>query len=122
VSLITWLYLVDVASELDGFFQFTAILCIIAGLILAFIFFVLINEDAGDEGWALWRKAAKLTAIIGTSGFLLAAIIPSEKSLYLMLGAKTTQDIIANPKVQETGGKVLDLINKKLEEFAEPKK
>lgn len=50
---------------------------------------------------------------------LLQVIIPSEKTAYVMVGAYATQKIAENDKVQETGQKVLTIINQKLDLYVE---
>jgi len=50
---------------------------------------------------------------------LLAITIPSEKTAYMMVGAYATQKIAENDKVQETGQKVLTIINQKLDSYVE---
>lgn len=45
-----------------------------------------------------------------------AAIIPSEKTIYMMTGASIAQDIASNPKTIATMDKVYKLIDGKLDE------
>jgi hypothetical protein len=45
--------------------------------------------------------------------------IPSEKTAYMMVGAYATQKIAENDKVQETGQKILTIINQKLDSYVE---
>lgn len=63
--------------------------------------------------WAKWSVAVALT----TSSLLV--MLPSERTAYLMVGAYATQKIAEDPKVQETGNKVLQVINQKLDEVLE---
>ena len=62
---------------------------------------------------AKWSVAVALT----TSSLLV--LLPSERTAYLMVGAYATQKIAEDPKVQETGNKVLQVINQKLDEVLE---
>ena len=54
-----------------------------------------------------WIK--RFFIILGVTS-LFAIVIPSEKTAYMMVGAYTTQKFTENEKVQETGKKVLKLI------------
>lgn len=48
---------------------------------------------------------------------IFAVAIPSEKTAYMMVGAYATQKVAENEKVQETGKKVLTLIEQKLDSY-----
>lgn len=50
---------------------------------------------------------------------LVAIATPSEKTAYMMVGAYATQKVAENEKVQETGKKVLTLIEQKLDKYIE---
>lgn len=67
--------------------------------------------------WAMGH--AKTTFIVFVSSATLLTFLPSEKTAYLMVGAYATQKIAENDKVQETGGKVLTIINQKLDEYVD---
>ena len=54
-----------------------------------------------------------------TISVLIAVFLPKSKDLYIIYGTTVVEDVVKSPKVQETGGKVLDLINKKLSELSE---
>jgi len=48
---------------------------------------------------------------------LLSVVIPNERTAYMMVGAYATQKVAENDKVQETGKKVLTLIEQKLDSY-----
>lgn len=48
---------------------------------------------------------------------LIASLIPSREAIYLMAGAKVTQDIVNDPKAKEIGEKMMKVLNKKLDEM-----
>ena len=50
---------------------------------------------------------------------LMAIIIPSQKTAYMMVGAYATQRVAENPKVQDMSGKVLTIIEQKLDGYIE---
>ena len=51
----------------------------------------------------------------------LVAIIPSERTAWLMVGAYAGQKIAENEKVQELSGKVITIIESKINEYATEK-
>ena len=61
-----------------------------------------------------WIK--RFFIIIGVTS-LFAVAIPSEKTAYVMVGAYVTQKVSENENVQETGKKVLTIINQKLDSY-----
>jgi len=91
--------------------------------------------DGGEYSWNLDREGKlreKLVTIRARMlrGFKYSIItlvcaafvlifIPSEKTAYIMVGAYATQKIAENDKVQETGQKVLTIINQKLDTYVE---
>ena len=44
-------------------------------------------------------------------------LLPSEKTAYMMVGAYTAQRVAENPKVQEMSGKVIKIIDSKLDDY-----
>lgn len=64
-------------------------------------------------------KWAKRIFAVFTVALLLEIAIPSEKTAYMMVGAYATQKVAENEKVQETGKKVLTIIEQKLDAYIE---
>lgn len=64
-------------------------------------------------------RCAKWSVGIALAASGLLVLLPSERTAYLMVGAYATQKIAEDPKVQETGNKVLQVINQKLDEVLE---
>jgi len=62
-------------------------------------------------------KAAWITGVI----VLLNILIPSQKSVVMILAGGTTFDVITSPQAKEVGGKSLDLLNKFLDEQLQEK-
>lgn len=62
-----------------------------------------------------WGKWCTVGAIVLA---MIATILPSEKTIYLMLGAYTGQKIIQS----ETAGKVLEIVNLKIDDYLEEAK
>lgn len=62
----------------------------------------------------LWR-----TGIVFILAVFIHVAIPSEKTMYMMVGAYATQKIAENDKVQQTGQKVLTIIEQKLDSYVD---
>lgn len=56
------------------------------------------------------------------ASLLFTCLIPSSKTVYMMVAAKVGQDIATSPKAKELGGKLYQLINQKLDEQLSKKK
>lgn len=50
---------------------------------------------------------------------IVAIMIPSEKTAYTMVGAYAAQKVAENPKVRDMSGKVLTIIEQKLDTYIE---
>jgi hypothetical protein len=61
-----------------------------------------------------WIRILGNTLVVTT---ILMIFIPNEKTAYVMVGAYATQKVAENEKVQETGKKVLTLIEQKLDSY-----
>lgn len=104
MSIVMMIYLAGVVDGLKHFFVVSTFI----GVICAFsnsIFHVL-------EGGKFYKIIPIYTVVVG----LFAAIIPSEKTVYLMAGASIAQDIAANPRVLQTMDKVFKVVDSKLDE------
>ena len=66
---------------------------------------------------AMIDKLLKYSFISLIISSLLVAIIPSEKTAWLMVGAYTGQKIAENEKVQELSGKVIQIIEKRIDQY-----
>jgi arginine exporter protein ArgO len=72
-----------------------------------------------SEKRTLYDKFIKRLGILLCIVAFLNLFIPSERTAYMMVGAYATQKIAENDKVQETGQKVLTIINQKLDSYVE---
>jgi hypothetical protein len=75
--------------------------------------------DLSNDDLKLFLSIFRPTAAVLTISILIAVFLPKSKDLYIIYGANVVEDVVKSLKVQETGGKVLDLINKKLSELSE---
>lgn len=119
MSLALWFYLVNVVGTLKCYFVVGSIIgavTLIAVLIWGSSFMDNTPSDTELKQWFRWFKGSLLLL---AGSFLLGVLIPSEKTAYLIMGAQATQEIAQNPKIQETGQKILNVINHKLDELAD---
>ncbi len=63
------------------------------------------------------RKACKISGITLICCIIGSVIVPTEKTAWLMVGAYAGQKVAENEKVQELSGKVLTIIEKKLDAY-----
>jgi hypothetical protein len=73
------------------------------------------EQRAKDAEWAMGRVGVALKVLIPTVFLLI--VLPTQKTAYMMVGAYAAQKVAENGKVQETGSKVLQLINQKLDDY-----
>lgn len=101
----TWIiYFASVSNNLTIFLG-------VAAFVLGFGAFVTISASEGE----MWKEALK--AAIGAAVCTLMFIFtPDKDTIYLMAGAKVTEDIVKSPEAKELGGKILKVINQKLDE------
>ena len=101
----------------------------IASLFIALLYrFIALNVESWDGAETIKRKKEnriptekwikRFFGILAVTT-IFAVAIPSEKTAYMMVGAYATQKIAENDKVQETGQKVLSIINQKLDSYIE---
>ena len=62
-------------------------------------------------------KSIKYSAIIAIILSIFITIIPSERTAWMMVGAYTGQKIAENEKVQQLSGKVVTIIENKLDDY-----
>lgn len=64
-------------------------------------------------------KIFKYCVIIVSIAMLLKVLLPSEKTAYIMVGAYAAQKVVENDKVQAMSGKVMTIIEQKLDSYIE---
>ena len=71
--------------------------------------------------FGVWRvtlfrylKWSTITVIVAS---LIQVFIPSQKTAYTMVGAYAAQKVAQDDRVQETGSKVMTIINQKLDKY-----
>lgn len=63
------------------------------------------------------KKVLRLTLTVAVISMLVSIFVPKPKTIYMISGALVTNEILSNEEVRKTGGKVMDLINKKLDDL-----
>lgn len=63
------------------------------------------------------RRTFKISSIVFICCIIGVIVIPKEKTAWLMVGAYAGQKVAENEKVQELSGKVLTIIEKKLDTY-----
>ncbi len=124
---LSWfLYAVDVISATDVFFRGAAIISLFAIVPLiisgfAFRDFATYDKEKHDNLMSSSRKCfnwiPKL-AVITVIFMLAATLTPSEKTMYMIAGSEFGEDMAQS----ETGRRVKDAINKKLDEYLSEEK
>jgi len=86
-----WLYLTDFCEKLK---QYSDLIVLIGFLFIAILGFLIPFIEERERN--LTRKYLKTLTYISLISFFISIIIPSSKTLYLMMGIKYTQDIKFN--------------------------
>jgi hypothetical protein len=73
------------------------------------------RKQTEKAAWAMSRVGDALKVLIPT--VMLLIVLPTQKTAYMMVGAYAAQKVVENKSVQDTGGKVLTLINQKLDQY-----
>lgn len=88
-----------------------ATVCILS--VIGFFLFAAAVDSHDDETSTNIIKVAKLVLIPATIAILILCVTPSRNTVYLMIGATAAQELT----VSETGQKVMQAINVKLDEI-----
>lgn len=103
-------YLISILDSLQGFFMFIVIIAAVV------TFFLCIIGTSERKHYHLLNKLWYSGTVMLFSG-LLIALIPDKKDAYIVLGAYVTQEIATSPHTIEIGQKLLNVINKNLDEM-----
>ena len=99
------------------------------GAFFVFLLFASVATIAGN--WIYWidgygdnraegcKKRAWKAFWVGCVAFWFLILIPTEKTAYTMVGAYAAQKVAENDKVQQMSGKVLTIIEQKLDSYIE---
>lgn len=122
-------------SLLDKFQSFFTFLILIAGMASVGTLIYTLDASSGgfEYSWNLNKdgtiKESVLAKRVAVKGYLkwsvislaffsfIMVLIPNEKTAYTMVGAYAAQKVVENDKVQSMSGKVLKVIEQKLDSY-----
>lgn len=73
------------------------------------------RKKTEQAAWAMARVTTAIKVLI--PAVIVLVLLPAPKTAYIMVGAYAAQKVVENKSVQDTGGKVLTLINQKLDHY-----
>jgi hypothetical protein len=120
------IYLVEVLDKISCALTFVFILSVV-GAVIAFGAWSF-NADMTDYGDKYAVKAASAKKILKSIVIamcvtaILDIIIPSKKTIYLMIGGYAAESIYESPEAKAFGNKVLNIVNNKLDEIEQSTK
>ena len=112
--------------SLLGSLGLLSVLLVIASTMSLLISFITYCDQYTNKPF--WRKGINLSLSILIPSIIVLVAIPSEKTMYTMVGAYAAQKVAEDPKVQKLSGKVLNILEAKLDGYIaeinkpEPKK
>jgi len=110
------IYWASVLDGVKGSFIGIVILCAI-GFIMTGIGSLVVSFEYDSLNNAKKPMAWCRNFAIGMFAALIAnSFIPSERTMYLMMGAQLVQDVARNPRVQNVGDRVIALVEHKLDQ------
>lgn len=111
---LSWvIYFAGIADNLNKFF-------VVGGAFVIFGAFMYWGPIC--EGKKEGEKAAKVLIPVAALMILIGAIIPDKTTIYLMAGTKVAEQIVTSPEVKQINGKILTIINQKLDSLVDDKK
>ena len=84
---------------------------LLGGLAVAFLYDCLLNEKKPIKGVLLPYTSISIVLL------LIAVFAPSKSTMYQMLAVKGLTDLSENEKVQELGGKSLEVLEKAMDDY-----
>lgn len=119
-------YAIEVFSKLPNLFVISIIISLIVSFILTMIICAewcdldydspekrKVNEEKRKNAW----KWVKIFMSIAVFLALLVTLIPSKKTMYVMVGAYAAQKVSEDPDVKRLSGKALQIIEGKMDEY-----
>lgn len=124
-------------SLLQGFQVVIGLMIVLAGVVTLFCTIGTLTWvfDGSEYSWNLDKDgnlkpriaAARKRMVQGVKWGLpliivlscIQVLIPTEKTAYTMVGAYAAQKVAEDPRVKDVGGKVLTIINQKLDQYVE---
>lgn len=112
MNLTMWLYLVDVVGNLRVYFAIGAMAggVLLVGTLIASSESIE-NQHAIPKTWYRWFYSTLSLLIISS---FMSIVLPTTKTLYLMVGVKAAEEIANNPAIQKIGSHIMLIIDEKL--------
>jgi hypothetical protein len=98
-------------------FGLSSIIVMGAGLFALF----LASEDLYESPMQKTLAVIKTASVVAVSLLVLSIFIPSKETAYTMIAASGVETIVTDDRVQQLGGKSLDVIEQWLEEMSPEK-
>jgi hypothetical protein len=120
------IYLVEVLDKISCALTFIFVVSLIVSLLSAMVW--AFNADMSNFGKSYAIKASsakkmlKSIVIVMCVTAILDIIIPSKKTIYLMIGGYAAESIYESPEAKAFGNKVLNIVNNKLDELEQSTK
>lgn len=108
MSLAFIVYLAGIVEPLKNFAGLFGVILLVIGVVWWLM---------SEESYYPAPPPPKYLLPSGTLLLLLSTLIPNKETIYVMVAAKTVEDIATAPRVQELGGKSLDVINKMMDDY-----
>ena len=88
-------------------------------IVICVALFIYMGDQYGDDNknkaWA-WKRI-KMWFAAGLASLFFFALLPTQKTAYTMVGAYAAQKVAENERVQQLSGKVLKIIEQKLDDY-----
>ena len=120
------IYLVEVLDKISFTLKFIFVISFLVAVLSAM--FWSFNSDMSKYGDEYKEKSSSAKKIFKTIVIVMCAtaildiIIPSKKTIYLMIGGYAAESIYESPEAKAFGNKVLNIVNNKLDELEQSTK
>lgn len=119
MSLALVVYLIGVLPSVKALF------IVAAFLVIGFIIFGAIVNASNRDIWGSskgvttkeYLKSFRIWIIVGLSSAFVGTLVPSERTMYVMLAAYGVQQVATNEKTQQILGSGVDILNLQLEKY-----
>ena len=113
MSLAFIIYLAGISSSISAAFAWTVVLLTVGYA----IWWILKGFSVIENTKNPLPKPSKWIPILAFVCLVSSALTPDKQTIYTMIAASTVEDIVSSPKVQELGGKSLEVLNKAMDDY-----
>jgi len=111
-------YAISLLPKLDSVTS-GAMFFLALGLFCTTFFVGMLTDGGFNDIWKNLRPFVLWIVPLFMICGIINTLLPSEKTAYTMVGAYAAQKIALDPRTQEVGGKVMTLINQKLDYYVQ---